>query len=237
MYGSPLVDAMFIVRENRFAALVDLDGTRERVHVPNSGRMHELLLPGANVLLHPSTASGRRTAFDLVAVDSPVARVSVDSRVPNAVVAEALATGTLDGIDGYDRVHPERRWGTSRFDFHLEGPSGEALVEVKGCTLVEEGGLALFPDAPTIRGSRHVRELAEAVDAGLDAYVVIVVQRDDGRVFAPNDRTDPSFGEALRQASSRGVKVMAFLTDVTRDGVTLGRSIPVDLSAGMGVEA
>ena len=160
----------------------------------------------------------------------------MDSRVPNAVVAEALANGELPGINGYEKVHAEHRWGSSRFDFHLEGPEGETLVEVKGCTLVEDNGLALFPDAPTTRGARHVRELGEAVKEGLRAYVIIIVQRSDGRVFSPNDTTDPAFGKALRGASEAGVEVMAFLTDVTRSGVDLGAPIPVDLNGATGVK-
>jgi sugar fermentation stimulation protein A len=233
MYGRDLLEAEFIVRENRFSALVDLHGTRERVHVPNSGRMHELLLPGATVLLLPAASRSRKTDHDLVAVEMSDTMVSVDSRVPNAVVAEALSTGALEPLAAYDRLNRERTWGTSRFDFHLEGPRGEALVEVKGCTLVEEEGLALFPDAPTARGARHVRELAEAVGAGMAAYVIVVVQRSDGRLFAPNDRTDPAFGDALRHASAEGVEVMAFLTDVTREGVELTDAIPVDLRAAL----
>jgi sugar fermentation stimulation protein A len=235
MYGNALVDAQFIVRENRFAALVEVDGRRETVHVPNTGRMKELLFPGSDVHLLPAASPGRKTAYDLVAVEMPGVRVSVDSRVPNAVVAEALGSRGLEAFSDYDQVHPERAWGTSRFDFHLQGPEGEAMVEVKGCTLVEEDGLALFPDAPTQRGTRHVRELAHAVRKGMAAYVVVVVQRSDGRVFAPNDRTDPAFGDALRQASKEGVEVLAYLTDVTRQGVDLERPIPVDLEGAMEV--
>lgn len=229
-YLSPLVEARFISRDNRFAATVSVDGREERVHVPNTGRMWELLLPGAPVLLHPVSSPGRRTAYDLVAVETPETRVSVDSRVPNAVVAEALEDRALPGVKGYEGIRPEAPWGSSRFDFHLEGPGGEALVEVKGCTLVEEGGRALFPDAPTVRGARHVEELAKAARAGMGAYVVVVVQRDDGVTFSPNDRTDPAFGAALRNAAASGVEVMALLTEVTRAGVDLAGAIPVDLT-------
>jgi sugar fermentation stimulation protein A len=227
------VDAEFISRDNRFAATVIMGGREERVHVPNTGRMRELLLPGSTVLLHPASSPGRRTAYDLVAVETPGTRVSVDSRVPNAVVAEALEAHALPGVDGYERVRPETPWGSSRFDFHLEGPGGEALVEVKGCTLVEEDGRALFPDAPTVRGARHVEELAKAKRAGMDAHVVVVVQRDDGVIFSPNDRTDPAFGAALRYAAASGVEVTALLTEVTRAGVDLAGIIPVDLDGAL----
>ncbi len=218
-------------RENRFAATVDLNGGRELVHVPNSGRMRELLLPGAEVLLLEASSPARRTAYDLVVASATDTLVSVDSRVPNAVVAEALASGSVPGLEGYPEISPERTWGSSRFDFHLGGPEGEALVEVKGCTLVEEDGLALFPDAPTLRGARHMRELARARKGGIPAFVIVVVQRDDGRVFSPNDRTDPDFGDAMREAAEAGVRIHAFSTRVTREGVELGSPLHVDLDA------
>jgi len=232
-YATELLEAGFVARENRFAATVELDGRLELVHVPNSGRMRELLLPGASVLLLPAEGTTRRTSHDLVAVETPGGLVSVDSRVPNAVVAESLEEGGIPALGEYHRVVREHAWGGSRFDFLLGGHQGEALVEVKGCTLVDEGGLALFPDAPTSRGARHVRELADAVARGMRAVVLVVVQRGDGRVFAPNDGTDPAFGDALRASAASGVEVMAYLTDVTREGVDLGEEIPVDLTAAL----
>jgi sugar fermentation stimulation protein A len=171
----------------------------------------------------------RKTAFDLVAVKAPGVTVSVDSRVPNTLVSEGLSSGSIPGLEGYRELRREHRWNGSRFDFLLEGPNGEALAEVKGCTLVEDDGLALFPDAPTERGARHVRELTTAVDGGTDAFVVVVVQRDDGRLFAPNDRTDPAFGTALRKAAEAGVTVLAMSSEVTREGVYLTTPVPVDL--------
>jgi sugar fermentation stimulation protein A len=195
--------------------------------------MQELLLPASTVLLVEGSNPDRRTDYDLVAVQTPSGLVSVDSRVPNAVVAEALDAGAIPDLAGFYDVRREVPWGSSRIDFLLEGPEGRALVEVKGCTLVEPGGLALFPDAPTARGARHVRELAQALEGGVSSFVVIIIQRGDGRVFAPNDRTDPAFGDALREASVRGVGVMAFTTRVTREGVDLMDPIPVDLEATM----
>jgi sugar fermentation stimulation protein A len=166
-----------------------------------------------------------------VAVETPTVTVSVDSRVPNRVVAEALEQGSVPELTRYDRVRPELQWGNSRFDFLLSGDEGSALVEVKGCTLVMDGGLALFPDAPTSRGARHVRELALARREGLESYLVVVVQRPDGRVFAPNDMTDRAFGDALRTAVGEGVEVLAYSTEVSREGGVLSHSIPVDLGA------
>ncbi len=234
-YHQPLVEAEFLVRENRFAAKVILDGGQERVHVPNTGRMRELLLPGAVVLLLGSDNPDRRTRYDLVLVETPDVSVSVDSRVPNAIISEALAAGAIPEFTDYDNVRPEYTWGGSRFDFLLESDDGKAVVEVKGCTLVKDDGLALFPDAPTERGARHVRELARATKEGFDTYVVVVVQRSDGRVFAPNDRTDRAFGDALREAQEAGVGVMALGTRVTREGVDLTGPLDVDLEAALEV--
>ncbi len=232
-YPGELVEAHFIQRENRFAALVDLDGECERVHVPNSGRMRELLLPGATVLLHGADAEGRKTRYDLVVVETSNVLVSVDSRVPNKLLAEAMEDGAIPKLAAYTKVRPEHTWGDSRFDFLASGNGHQALVEVKGCTLVREDGLALFPDAPTSRGARHVRELARARGEGLDACVVFMVQRSDGRVFAPNDMTDRTFGDALRAAHSGGVRVLAYGTRVTRSGVELADPIEVDLGAAL----
>ena len=232
-YPEELVEARFIERENRFAALVTLDGREERVHVPNSGRMRELLLPDATVLLHGAASEGRKTRYDLVAVETPEVLVSVDSRVPNKVVAEALDEGAVPELGCLTKVRPEHTWGDSRFDFLATGNGHQALVEVKGCTLVREDGLALFPDAPTARGARHVRELTRARGEGLGAYVVIIVQRPDGRVFSPNDWTDRAFGDALREARSGGVGVLAYGTRVTRRGVQLADPVEVDLEAAL----
>ncbi len=222
-------------RENRFAAQVILDGRQERVHVPNTGRMRELLLPGSVVLLLGSDNPDRRTRYDLVVVETPDVSVSVDSRVPNAILSEALVAGTIPEFIYYDNVRPEHTWGDSRFDFLLENDDRKALVEVKGCTLVKDDGLALFPDAPTQRGARHVRELTRATSEGYDTYVVVIVQRSDGRVFAPNDWTDRAFGDGLREAHEAGVRVMAYGTRVTRKGVDLTGPLDVDLMAALEV--
>ncbi len=226
-------EAEFLSRENRFAATVRLDGIEEHVHVPNTGRMRELLVPGALVLLSDRGHPGRRTRWDLVAVRKGTTWVSVDSHLPNRILGQALATGAIPELAHYSSVRPEHTRGRSRFDFFLEGASGSALVEVKGCTLVREDGLALFPDAPTTRGARHVRELGEARAEGLDAYVVIIVQRSDGRLFSPNDATDRAFGDALREAAGAGVKVIAYATDVSTEGVELLGPVDVDLRAAL----
>ncbi len=230
-FERPLVEADFVRRENRFAAEVTVGGSTERAFVPNTARMEELLRPEHPVLLAERGHPGRATRWDLVAVELPHTRVSIDARVPNVVVGEALRAGGIGQLRGYDTVRPEVAWGTSRFDFALSNGAREALVEVKSCTLVDGQGRALFPDAPTVRGARHVGELARAVSEGMEAAVVIVVQRSDGRLFAPNDRTDPAFGDALRTAAREGVQVVARRAEVTRQGVDLAGPVPVDLEA------
>jgi len=234
-YEGDLVEAEFMLRENRFAAQVRLDRGVERAHVPNSGRMAELLLDGAAVLLHHREAVGRSTAWDLVMVEGPRGWVSIDSRVPNRLVRDALLRGAIPRVAGMGEVRAEVPLRGSRIDFALSGDDGKALVEVKGCTLVRGDGLALFPDAPTARGARHMRELASAVADGVRGLVVVVVQREDGRVFAPNDPQDPDFGNALRAAAAAGVEVLAYGTRVSRRGVELADQLPVDLHAALEV--
>jgi sugar fermentation stimulation protein A len=230
-YGVEPIEAEFVFRVNRFTAEVDLDGRRESVHIPNTGRMQELLVEDAPVLLLDRDRPGRKTRWDLVAVRYGSEWVSVDSRVPNIVLGEAVAAGAIPELRGLTVSRPEHTWGSSRFDFLLAGGGKEVLLEVKGCTLVREDGLALFPDAPTMRGARHVRELGEARTEGFRSVVVVIIQRSDGRVFAPNDRTDPAFGDALRTAVAAGVEVIAYNTDVDRVGVALRDPVPVDLDA------
>jgi sugar fermentation stimulation protein A len=230
-FERPLVEALFVRRENRFAAEVKVDGSTERAFIPNTARMEELLRPEHPVLLVERGHPGRATRWDLVAVELPHTLVAIDARVPNIVVGDALRAGEISQLRGYDSVRPEVTWGNSRFDFNLSNGTREALVEVKSCTLVDGQGRALFPDAPTVRGARHVSELSRAVSEGIGAAVVIVVQRSDGRLFAPNDRTDPAFGDALRAAAKAGVEVVVRRTEVTRRGVDLAGPVPVDLEA------
>ena len=168
----PLVEGRFIKRLNRFAALVDVDKREYLVHVPNSGRMHELLVPGFRVLLIPAPeGTSRKTAFDLALVDIGTTLSSADARLPNKLVAEAIAEGRLPQFAEYPDVYPERVFGESRLDFLLEGPKGSCYVETKSVTLVEEG-VGLFPDAPTLRGVKHLHSLMAAMDAGHRAGVI-----------------------------------------------------------------
>ena len=223
-----LVEGRFIRRLNRFAALVDVGGEETLVHVANSGRMRELLVEEYRVLLKPVSGDHRKTAFDLALVDLGHALASADARLPNLLVYEALEQARLAAFVGYDRLLREITYGESRLDLALEGPAGTCYVEAKSVTLVVDG-VGLFPDAPTLRGTKHVGSLSKAVAAGHRASVVFVVQRGDARAMAPNDGADPEFGAALRQAVSRGVEVYAHGCHVTTDEIVLGEPLPVRL--------
>ena len=203
-----LKPGIFIQRLNRFTCLVEVEGGRARAYLPNPGRLQELLVEGARVLLRRSGSPGRKTSYDLTGVKAGETWVSVDSRVPNALFREALEQRSLEEFRGYRIAREEVEFGRSRLDFLLQGEP-PALVEVKSCTLVEEG-VAKFPDAPTARGRRHLLELMEAKSAGYRSAVVFVIQRSDALAFAPNDATDAAFGEALREAAREGVEVLAY---------------------------
>ena len=219
-----IVRGRFLSRPNRFIALVDIDGAETVCHVKNTGRCRELLVPGAEVYLVPGTAPGRKTPYDLVAVDKSGVLINMDAQAPNRVFAEFARTFDPQALS----VRPEFRFGDSRLDFCLERPDGLHLVEVKGVTL-ESGGHARFPDAPTERGVKHLRELMRAVEQGHRATAFFVVQMAQVTDFAPNDDTHPAFGAALRQAIAAGVQVVAYACRVTPDTMSIDRPVPVIL--------
>ncbi len=223
-----LVEGRFIKRLNRFAALVDVDRREYLAHVPNSGRMGELLVPGCRALLAPVPAgAARKTAYDLALVDiGGGALCSVDARLPNKLMAEAMAEGRLPPFAAYPEAHPEQAFGESRLDFLLTGPEGSCYVETKSVTLVEDG-VGLFPDAPTLRGVKHLHSLMEAVEAGHRAAVVFVIQRGDVGAFTPHYAADPLLGATLRRAAEAGVSVYAYRCAVDEGSVSLGDMVGV----------
>lgn len=225
----PLVEGRFIKRLNRFAALVDVEKREYLAHVPNSGRMGELLVPGYRVLLIPAPpGTTRKTAYDLALVDLGHALSSADARLPNKLVAEAINQNRLPQFAEYPTVRPESVFGESRLDFLLQGPSGSCYVETKSVTLIEDG-VGLFPDAPTLRGVKHLHSLMAAMDAGHRAAVIFVIQRPDVEVFAPHDVADPLLGETLRTAVARGVEAWAYRCHVNERSINLADEIPVRL--------
>lgn len=233
IWPDPLVPARFIRRENRFRALVELDGRPQAAHVANSGRLGELLTPRAAVwvaLAQPGAA--RKTACHLALVEYGGVLVSVDARLPNRLAAEALAAGRLAPLAGYGQIQPEVRAGSSRLDFLLSsGPDAAAprcWLEVKSVTLVEDG-CALFPDAPTVRGVKHLAELAALRQAGERVVVGFVVQRADVRRFRLHPTADPAFAASLRRVQAEGVEVYAWRCAVSRNAIELTDSVTVDL--------
>lgn len=216
----------FIARPNRFVAQVELDGRTEICHVKNTGRCRELLLPGAAVYLERAASPARKTGWDLVAVEKGSRLINMDAQAPNKVFGEWAAAGKF--LPGLTALRSEFTWEDSRFDFRLEDGAGPMFVEVKGVTL-EEDGQALFPDAPTERGVKHLRGLARAVEQGYRAAVFFVIQMEGVRSFRPNDWTHPAFGGALREAAERGVGVYAYDCLVAPDSLTIRRPVEVVL--------
>ena len=217
--------AIFLSRPNRFIANCRLiSGDVVRCHVKNTGRCRELLVPDCTVLLCKADNPKRSTLYDLVAVYKGDRLINMDSQAPNRAAMEFLP----DLYKGCTLLRSEYTWGNSRFDFYLETPSCKRLIEVKGVTL-EEDGHTFFPDAPTLRGLRHVEELIEARKAGYEATILFVIQMEGVTDFSPNDRTQPEFRAALRAAQDAGVEILAYDCIVTEQGMALNRPVPVKL--------
>lgn len=226
----PLLEAAFVTRENRFRATVLLRGREVAAHVPNSGRLTELLLPDQPVLLREARAPHRVTDYDLLMVRLPHRLVCADARLPNRLFAEAVRGGALPEFQGFSLAREEVVLGDSRLDFLLRNEaSGEGCaVEVKSVTLVQEG-VARFPDAITRRGRRHLEELRRVRVRGTRAAVVFVIQRDDARLFAPHWDSDAEFGEMLGDVAEHGVEVYAYGCQVHQHEICLSSPVPVAL--------
>lgn len=226
------VEGFFLERPNRFLAVVDLGGEPIKAHVPDPGRLRELLVPGARVRLRAASRRGRLTDWDLIGVECSQGWVNIDSRLPNLLFAEAVENHSLDEFANIFRKIPEYRFGESVLDFLLQGEGPPCLVEVKGCTLAMDG-VALFPDAPTARGARHLEELMRATREGYRACAVFVVKHPGARSFAANTETDPPFAATLRRAASSGVEVIPYLAPWRGRKIRLERRLPwIDHPAG-----
>ena len=237
-----IVSGIFVSRPNRFIAHVLIDGTEEIVHVKNTGRCKELLVPGCKVYLEDfeGQMGKRKLRYSLIAVekkrrlsdadcgrndsckDYEMILINMDSQAPNKVVGEWLAT------QGYTFIKSEYNYGDSRIDFYMEKGTDKYLLEVKGCTL-ENNGHCKFPDAPTERGVKHLHELIKAKKDGYRTAVLILVQMEKVTDFSPNDETHKAFGDTLRLAASKGVEILCYNCKVTPDSLSIGSEIPVIL--------
>lgn len=220
-----MVPGIFRKRPNRFIAHVEIDGQEQVVHVKNTGRCRELLVPGAAVWCQRSDNPARKTRYDLIAVEKDGRLINMDSQAPNTAAREWLEAG---GLGKVENLRPETVHGDSRFDFSFTLEGKPCFLEVKGVTL-ENDGVCAFPDAPTERGARHLRGLAEAVRQGYGAYVLFVIQMADVKYLQPNDCTDPDFGTALREAAAQGVNILAVTCRVSQDEMSINGSVPVHL--------
>ena len=217
----------FLERPNRFLAYVEIAGQKQVVHVKNTGRCAELLKPRATVYVQKADNPKRKTQWDLIGVKKGKRMINMDSQIPNKVVEEWIREGNL--FPDATLIRPETTYGTSRFDLYVEAGERKIFIEVKGVTL-ETDGVVKFPDAPTERGVKHLKELCSAVKDGYEAYVFFVIQMKGVKYFTPNMETHAAFGDALRHAKEQGVRILAYDCNVTKDSIEIGKEVPVVFS-------
>ena len=220
-----MVAGYFLSRPNRFIAKVEIDGQEQTVHVKNTGRCRELLTPKAEVWCRYDPNPARKTQYDLITVRKGERLINMDSQAPNAAAKEWLLGGGLGEIEN---LKAESFHGDSRFDFSFTKGGKQCFLEVKGVTL-ENDGICAFPDAPTERGSKHLRGLESLAQQGYGAYVLFVIQMADVKYLHPNDATDPAFGAALRAAAAAGVQILAVDCAVTEDSMEIRLPVLVKL--------
>ncbi len=222
--ANPIIEASFIERLNRFEASVSIDGVSTLVHVPNSGRLRELFTPGARVLLEVRDRPGRKTPYELEMVYKGDRLISVDSQIPNRLMLKSLLNRAVPGFEGYGLIEREKTYGSSRFDIKMTEGREICYMEIKGVTL-ERDGTAMFPDAPTVRGCKHVRELMDVKKNGMRAVLMFVIQMDGIDGFTTNSATDPEFAQNVGRAAESGVEVCAYDCTVSPDGISLNEEI------------
>lgn len=221
--------AKFISRPNRFIANVLIDGVKERVHVPNTGRCKELLVPDATLILEDcKDRPNRKTRYSVIGVYKGDTLINMDSQVPNAVVAKALLENNIPDIKNPSNIKREVTYKNSRFDIFFEEDGQKTFLEVKGVTL-EEKGIAQFPDAPTTRGTKHVYEMIEALDEGYKGIIFFLIQMKGPRLFRLQWERDPEFSRAVKTANKKGIKVLAYDSIVTENSISIGKAIKVNL--------
>ncbi len=226
MIYEKIKEGIFISRPNRFIATVQVDGEVQICHVKNTGRCKELLIEGVKVILSVCPSPSRKTAYDLIAVYKNGVLINIDSQAPNKVVEEWLRAGNY--FQNITLLRPEYTYGSSRFDFYIETDTDKILVEVKGVTL-EEKGVVMFPDAPTERGVKHIKELMSAAQRGYKTHLFFIIQMDSCKYFTPNSKTHKAFADALKVASAQGVTVTALTCHTTPNSLTVSHKAPIVL--------
>lgn len=223
------IEGIFIKRPNRFIAQALLNGVEETVHVKNTGRCRELLLPGAKIILEDCSSNlNRKTKYSLIAVQKDDLLINMDSQVPNTVVFDALKENKIQGFEELTYLKREVTFGSSRFDIYFESGNQKGFIEVKGVTL-ENDGIAKFPDAPTERGAKHVLEMIEAVKQGYRGVIFFLIQMKGPSVFKLNWEMDKYFSEAITLASENGVEIIAYDSIVDENSIKIGSPISIDL--------
>jgi len=233
MLYSNIVKGTFIDRPNRFIAWVEIDGERTLVHVKNTGRCREILIPGAEVYLQFAPSPKRKTDYSLTSVRKGASLINIDSQVPNQVVYDAILSGEIKAFENLSVLKREVTYHSSRFDMYFESPTRKGFIEVKGVTL-EENGSALFPDAPTKRGTRHILEMIEAVEDGYEGFIFFLIQMKGIQSFSPNIKTDPEFAKALMLAHSKSVSVLCYDSVVSNNEIYLNAKVPILLDQTRG---
>jgi len=224
-----VVPAIFLERPNRFLAEVLIDEKREIVHVRNSGRCKEILIPGTRIYLEKIVKNEKRkTRYSLISAYKGSQLINIDSQIPNQLAYDALRNNALLAIDVGENIKREVKYNSSRFDLMYNNHNKRGFIEIKGVTL-EKNGTAFFPDAPTIRGKKHVDELILASKKGYENYIIFIIQMKGISCFRPNDKMDPGFGISLRKANSVNVKIMAYDCFVTDDCIQIDKPIKVML--------
>lgn len=221
-----IVDGIFLSRPNRFIAKVLINGEEKLAHVKNTGRCKELLIPGCKLTLQQNNSLTRKTQFSVITVKKNNQLFNIDSQVPNQVVTEAIKSNQLFPKKEITLIKRESTFLNSRFDVYFETTNEKAYMEIKGVTL-EKDGIALFPDAPTKRGTKHVYEMIEAVKQGYSGYLFFLLQMTNCKYFTTNIQTDPEFTKALRSAKEKGVKILCYDSIVTKKGIVINKKTPI----------
>jgi sugar fermentation stimulation protein A len=226
-----IIEGTFFKRPNRFIAQVIINGKEETVHVKNTGRCKELLLPGAKVILEDcSNNPNRKTKYSLIAVWKENMLVNMDSQVPNKVVFDAINENKIENLKNITHLRREVTFGNSRFDMYFESQNEKGFIEVKGVTLENEE-ISMFPDAPTERGTKHVLEMIEAVNQGYRGIIFFLIQMKGPKVFRLNWEMDELFSQAIKLASENGVAIMVYDSIVKDNSISIGKPVEIDLSS------